>query len=229
MKIQMKKNSALSRRSLLKATFGAAGFIAASGTLTRAFAAACQLTPKQTEGPFYPIEKGLDQNSDLTYVDGRSARAKGQVVYIQGKAMDAACLPVAGALVEIWQACSSGKYSHPGDTNPAPLDPDFQYYGKCLTDDKGAYLFKTILPGAYPADVDWIRPPHIHFKVHKLGYHELTTQMYFEGNEHNDRDKILQAIPASERGLVVIPMKEPSPEMEPGSKLCEFDISILKV
>ena len=219
----------LSRRALIKAAFGTAGVIAASGTLTRALAEACHLTPKQTKGPFYPVEKGLDTNSDLTFADGRSQRAKGQVIYIRGQAKDLFCNPVPGVLIEIWQACASGKYSHPGDTNPAPLDPDFQYYGTALTDQEGGYLFKTILPGAYPADIDWTRPPHIHFKIQKRGFRELITQMYFEGNEYNDRDKILQDIPASERPLVVVPMLNSTPDMEVGSKLCEFDLSIQKL
>src|SRR2546430_3692171 len=54
-------------------------------------------------------------------------------------------------LVEIWQASASGRYTHPDDrNNAAPLDPNFQGWGKAVTDQEGHYLFKTILPGQYP-------------------------------------------------------------------------------
>jgi len=47
------------------------------------------------------------------------------------------------------------------------------------------------MPGAYPISEKIIRPPHIHFKVSKFGYQGLTTQMYFDGNDLNDKDVLL--------------------------------------
>ena len=88
--------------------------------------------------------------------------------------------PIPGARVEIWQANTYGRYTHPGDTNPAPLDPNFEGYGVQITDAEGRYRFKTIKPGAYPAAQGWTRPPHIHFKV-ETKTNWLVTQMYFYG------------------------------------------------
>ena len=116
---------------------------------------------------------------------------------VQGRVLDSQCRPIAGADVEIWQACASGRYNNPKDDNPAAIDPHFKYWGETRTDANGAYQFKTIVPGAYPADTDWMRPPHIHFKVSRLGFHELVTQMYFAGNPLNDQDQILKDVPAA--------------------------------
>ena len=65
----------LSRRELLKMSLMVG---AASVVSTRfAFAQAdLQRTPDQILGPFYPL-KPLGQNSDLTRVPGRPARAEG--------------------------------------------------------------------------------------------------------------------------------------------------------
>lgn len=218
----------ITRRKLLSYSVGTLGALASSGIFTRALAAACGVTPKQTKGPFYPVKDQLDKNTDLTQIEGRLDRAKGQVVYITGVVQDQKCNPVAGALVEIWQACESGRYNHPQDPNTAALDPDFQYWGQAVTDATGAYGFKTIVPGAYPAAVDWMRPAHIHYKVAKLGYHELITQLYFEGDPYLDQDKILLAIPASQRSSVVVPLVDSGPELEAGSKSSVFNLTILK-
>jgi protocatechuate 3,4-dioxygenase beta subunit len=138
-------------------------------------------------------------------------------------------VPVPNALVEIWQACATGKYNHPGDPNPAKLDPNFQYWGKAITDANGKYDFKTIIPGHYPASANWERPPHIHYKVHALGFHELTTQLYFAGHPLNDRDLILQDLKPAERELVLMETIDAGPGFEPGAKKGVFDLSLRRV
>ncbi len=74
-------------------------------------------------------------------------------------------------MIELWQACASGRYNHPRDTNRAALDTNFQYWAQVRTDSGGNFSVKTIKPGAYPASPTWIRPPHIHIKVHKADIH----------------------------------------------------------
>lgn len=167
----------------------------------------CALTPQQTEGPFYPVKDQKDKDWDLTQVAGRRGTALGEVIWVGGIVSDQNCNPVAGALVEIWQACASGKYNHPQDPNTAPLDPNFQYWGKAITDAKGQYVFKTIKPGSYPAAPGWVRPPHIHYKVTKLGYIELTTQLYFAGDALNSRDEVLKRLKPTEQEQVVRPVE----------------------
>src|SRR5690606_10325513 len=85
------------------------------------------LTPPQTPGPFYPRTRVSDQNADLVQIDGRSREAEGVKIFISGRVIDQDCRPVSGALVDLWQACHTGRYNHPADPNKAPLDPHFQY------------------------------------------------------------------------------------------------------
>ncbi len=208
----------LSRRNLLKKLAVAipVGIVGKS-----ALAKTCGITPEQTEGPFYPIADQLDKNTDLTKVTGRSVQALGEVCFIAGVVQDEFCQPIPGALVEIWQACVTGKYNHPADPNPAKIDPNFQYWGRTVTDKNGEYLFKTIVPGAYPATSTWVRPPHIHFKVHLRGYEELTTQMYWKGNPLNKNDRILQSMSMRERELVEVDFSD-----RRGSPYGQFNLTL---
>lgn len=183
-------------------------------------------TPPQTKGPFYPVVDQIDTDADLIQVAGATIGAKGKIIIVEGVVTDQTCKPVPGTLVEIWQACESGRYNHPSDPNTAPLDPNFQYWGKAVTDNEGKYRFRTIVPGAYPADTDWVRPPHIHFKVSRLGYIELITQMYFSGENLNDKDLILKRLKKSDQAKVIIDLKNVAQAPHP---VGTFNIQIEKL
>lgn len=225
----MKSDS--SRRQFLKmgGIAGAASLITFTSPLGRALAASCGLTPPQTSGPFYPGESEFHPDFDLTRIPGRPDAALGQVVYIRGQVLNSRCLPIEGANVEIWQACASGRYNNTKDTNPAPIDPNFKYWGESVTNKKGEYYFKTIIPGAYPADSDWTRPPHIHFKVSRLGYRELVTQLYFKGEPLNDQDLILKDIPAAQRDSVIVEFNPSPVGFDPKSLTGIFNITLQSV
>lgn len=221
----MLNNMSLSRRQALGAIIGTTGALIGSAALGRAIEAACLPTPSQTEGPFYPVRDQIDKDSDLTQVRGRTGRAKGLAIYIRGLVLDAQCRPIEGAMVEIWQANAVGRYNHPDDQrNQAPLDPDFQGWGKAVTDKEGRYLFKTVVPGAYPAGFMWTRPSHIHYTVHRRNYYPLTTQMYFAGDKYLEKDRIFRDIPTDERKRVVVELEPPGAEFAPDSRLCRFDL-----
>ena len=158
--------------------------VAGAGELTR--------TPSETEGPFYPVVAQKDKDFDLTKVEGMDGTAKGGAIMIQGSVRDTDGNPVEDATVDLWQANAAGRYRHPHDDNPAPLDPNFQGWAILPSGAEGKFRVKTVKPGAYPASDGWSRPPHIHFKVTKKGYTELTTQMYFPGEELNEKDFILK-------------------------------------
>jgi len=159
-------------------------------------------TPTEIKGPFYPIVAQKDKDFDLTLVEGRTASAKGETVIVEGVVTDTAGQAVSDATVELWQACASGKYNHPHDPNPAPSDPNFQGWAVVPSGKKGGFRFKTVMPGSYPAAPDWMRPPHIHFKVSKRGYVELITQMYFPGHPLNAKDLLLLRKSEEERALM---------------------------
>jgi protocatechuate 3,4-dioxygenase beta subunit len=196
------------RRMLLRSGLGAAALTGAAPL----FAA---VTPGQTEGPFFPVRDQSDKDLDLTQVKGRSERASGEPVELSGQVLDEDGKPVADALVDVWQANAHGRYAHERDPNPAPLDPNFQGWARFTTDAEGRFRILTIKPGAYPVQDDWSRPPHLHFKVARRGFHELVTQMYFAGEPLNDVDRLLQAVPATERASLLVAFGAGSAETPP--------------
>lgn len=121
----------------------------------------------------------------------------GERIILTGRLLDSEGRPIAGQLVEIWQANSAGRYAHELDEHPAPLDPNFTGAGRCLTDGVGAYSFVTIKPGAYPwpNHANAWRPSHVHFSVFGRAFTErLVTQMYFPGDPLLGHDPIFQSV-----------------------------------
>lgn len=225
----MADDNGISRRSLLGLGIGAAVGAVGSRLLSPLSGGSCEVTPPQVEGPFYPIRDRADEDADLTHVEGRSGTAEGQIIHVEGRVLDEACEPVEDALVEIWQANKWGRYDHKEDPNPAPEDPNFQGWGHAVTDAEGRYRFKTVKPGPYPVADDRMRTPHIHFKVAKAGFHGLTTQMYFEGEELNAQDFLLKDLPPDRKDEVIIAPEEPPQGAEPESELYTFDLVLRRV
>ena len=112
----MAGNNQLTRRQMMRGGLGAVALVASAPL------AAVGLTPAQTEGPFFPKKDQADKDLDMTQVAGRSAPALGDVIQISGQVLDETGAPVAGALVDVWQANAAGRYDHEADTNPAALD-----------------------------------------------------------------------------------------------------------
>jgi len=164
--------------------------------------AAKPVTPAQTEGPFYP-----DMDNDLTQVQGAKKKPAGKFIYVCGTVYDKEGKPVERAVVEIWQTDSNGIYNHAGDPRYPERDVSFQFFGRCVTDKKGHYTFKTIKPAAYGAREDWQRPPHIHYKVYRRGFEDLTTQLYFAGDPLNEKDGIYNNVQEKDRPSVTVDFK----------------------
>jgi protocatechuate 3,4-dioxygenase, beta subunit len=219
----MKETTRITRRQVLTSTFGAAA-LAAGGPL---MAGMPGVTPAQTEGPFFPTRDQADKDIDLTHIEGHSERALGDVIEVSGTVLDEEGKVVGDALVDVWQANVHGRYDHEADPNPAPLDPNFQGWARFTTDAEGRYRFTTIRPGAYSVSGEWTRPPHIHFKVARRGYHELTTQMYFAGHELNEVDRLLLELPAAERDRLMVEFGSASAEATPPHG--RFDIVLRRV
>lgn len=184
-----------------------------------------RLTPEQIMGPFYPVIKALDRDADLTVVKGKRGKAQGQVIQLMGRVVNRKGVPVRGARLELWQANTHGRYMHPADVNPAPLDPNFQGYAVQVTDGEGRYRFKTIKPGAYPINAmnpNEKRPPHIHFDVTGTKG-RLVTQMYFPDDPLNEQDLLFKELGADKAAAVgkVLP---PTREVEPDSLIVVWDI-----
>lgn len=207
--MEKNKNTDISRRALLKGSLATAGTLLGSSFLGKALAESLTLTPPQTQGPFYPEDTSGNNDNDLLFKHSARDRAEGQVVHIEGRVVDQNGAPVPQATVDVWQANRHGRYHHSRDNqNPAPVDPNLQIRGLMLTDTQGRFSFRTIIPGHYPASPGWTRPAHIHYMVKRLGYRELTTQMYFKGTPFLEEDLILRELTPAERANVIVDFQE---------------------
>lgn len=181
-------------------------------------AASRALTPRQTAGPFYPLEIPLDSDNDLVTVAGHGALAKGEIVNVVGSVLLRDGSPVTGARVEIWQCDANGRYRHPGDRGAMAPEPGFQGYGQLVTGEHGSYRFRTIMPVAYPG-----RAPHIHFAITPADRAPLVTQMYVAGAPENERDGLLNRIrDRGARDSVIVDFADDA--ASPGEHVGTFDI-----
>ena len=124
----------------------------------------CKPTESDMLGPFY--------KEDAPFKQRLGEGIEGERLIITGKVMDMRCQPLKGAILDIWQANSTGEYDNKG----------FTLRGKVNTNNDGVYLIDTIIPKEYGRDIT--RPGHIHLKVGVPNQPTLTTQLYFEGDPY---------------------------------------------
>jgi protocatechuate 3,4-dioxygenase beta subunit len=150
-------------------------------------------TPSQTEGPYF--KPGSPERASL--VDPGTA---GTPLVISGRVLGTDGQPVAGALLDFWQANAAGAYDNRG----------YDLRGHQYTDADGGYRLETIVPGLYPG-----RTRHIHVKVQAPGGPILTTQLYFPDEARNASDGIFD--PA-----LVLPIQDDGA----GGKTATFDFVV---
>lgn len=204
------------RRGFLRGVAaGAAALYATPGL----FAEELSLTPRQTEGPFYPDHLPLDTDNDLLIVNDDITPAVGEVTHLSGRILDRHGDPLRNALVEIWQVDNNGVYLHSGSNNAGGRDKNFQGFGRFLTGSSGEYYFRTIKPVLYPG-----RTRHIHFAVKLKGRDKWTTQCYVKGEPQNERDGILRSIrDAKARDSIIVDFA-PLEGSKAGELAARFDI-----
>jgi hydroxyquinol 1,2-dioxygenase len=133
-------------------------------------------------GPFYrPGADELPAGANMAAAD-----AKGTPAIISGRVLDTSGAPIAGALLDTWQANSEGFYDSQLSTHDT-----LQMRGKYRTDKDGRFLIHTTRPVAYQIPTDgpvgrmlkatnrhgW-RPAHVHFVVSADGYEPVTTHIF---------------------------------------------------
>ena len=132
---------------------------------------AAKASPEQTEGPFWKANS--PERSSLL-----EAGFSGTKLTLTGYVLTRSCKPVAGAVLDFWQADDKGSYDNSG----------FKGRGRQTAGQQGAFKLDTIVPGLYTG-----RTEHLHVKVGAPGAKTLTTQLYFPGVKENDRDGIFNA------------------------------------
>jgi protocatechuate 3,4-dioxygenase beta subunit len=159
---------------------------------------------------------------DLT-VTPSGLRAQGEIVEVMGRVLNLDGEPVRGARLVLWQANSFGRYAHPSDPNPAPLDHDFIGFARLQSDCDGSYRIRTVKPGPYPMEPGWCRPPHIHFEVCGQ-FDRLVTQMYFPEEPENASDRVLMS--ASRPELLIAALDASTDGL--GPRTLKFDIVLAR-
>jgi protocatechuate 3,4-dioxygenase beta subunit len=115
-------------------------------------------TPSNELGPFF--KKGAPASTALA-----APGDPGVPLVVSGRVLDTRGEPLAGAVVEIWQANHVGVYDLEG----------YHYRSRLLASADGGYHFETVMPGHYPGRM----AQHIHYRVSAPGAKTLVTQLYF--------------------------------------------------
>jgi protocatechuate 3,4-dioxygenase beta subunit len=155
-------------------------------------------TVSEVTGPVFGHADLGPLDHDLIRNYAKTGDPIGERIIVHGRVLDENARPVAGTLVEVWQANAGGRYRHKKDSYLAPVDPNFGGCGRTMTDAQGYYFFRTIKPGAYPwrNTVNNWRPAHIHVSVFGAAFSQrLITQLYFEGDPLIPLCPIVQTIP----------------------------------
>jgi protocatechuate 3,4-dioxygenase beta subunit len=130
-----------------------------------------EATLRQTEGPFF--KPSSPERTELL-----EAGMAGQPIELVGFVFSRACKPLAGVLLDFWQADDKGRYDNSG----------FRLRGHQFCDAEGRYRLRSIVPGAYVG-----RTRHIHVNLQPSGGRVLTTQLYFPGEPKNRSDGLFRS------------------------------------
>jgi hydroxyquinol 1,2-dioxygenase len=145
-------------------------------------------------GPFYR-EGGPEMPAGGNVAEGAEG---GTPTIVTGRVLDMDGKPIAGAVLDVWQADPDGLY----DSQRLELE-ELAMRGIFHSDAEGHYLIRTTRPVHYQIPSDgpvgvmlaatdrhaW-RPAHIHFKVTAKGYMPLTTHLFDDVDEYLDSDAV---------------------------------------
>ena len=124
---------------------------------------------------------------------------KGEPMYVSGRVVDTDGNPVAGAVIDTWQASHDGFY----DNQKPDEQPEHNLRGIFRTDDDGRFWYRSIKPIYYGIPNDGpvgkmldglgrnnMRPAHIHYIVSAPGYETITTHIFDSTDPHLPSDAV---------------------------------------
>jgi hydroxyquinol 1,2-dioxygenase len=174
-------------------------------------------TPATVLGPFH-----IEGSPELQYGADMSAGVPGTPLLVHGTVHDLDGKPVAGAVLDVWQADGEGLYeAQLQDVDEARLR------GKYLSRDDGSYCVRTVAPRGYTIPMDGpvgelisrtaishFRPAHVHFLLNVPGFEPLITHLFQAGAEYLDSDVVFGT---KEQLVVPFEQREPGPTPDGGS------------
>jgi protocatechuate 3,4-dioxygenase beta subunit len=134
----------------------------------------CSATTGDLLGPYY--REGAPSRMTIAELS-----EPGERLQLDGVVLADDCTtPLAGAMIDVWQADSTGNYHEPTEAGGP-----FRLRGKLVTAADGTWELRTVRPGNYQngGPTLW-RPAHVHFIVSAPGYRPVTTQIYFAGDPY---------------------------------------------
>jgi protocatechuate 3,4-dioxygenase, alpha subunit len=144
----------------------------------------------QTVGPFF--HNALIRGGENMMVNDET---RGTRIWLRGQVLDGDSQPVPDAMLEIWQADSSGRFNHESDPEHSQADPSFSGFGRSPTDANGAYWFRTIKPGARDGT------PHINIRLFMRGLLiHLVTRIYFPDEPS---DTVLDSLESARQSTLI--------------------------
>jgi protocatechuate 3,4-dioxygenase beta subunit len=177
-------------------------------------------TASQAEGPFYPDKLPLDTDNDLLLLNDATTPALGEVTHLTGRILSQSGEPIRNAMVEIWQADSTGAYIHTRGRREQ-MDKNFQGFGRFLTSSTGEYYFRCIKPTKYVG-----RAPHIHYAIFQNGKRMLTTQLYIKGEPQNEKDFLFKEAKTAEAKATLVADFKPIPDSKAGELAANWDVIV---
>jgi hydroxyquinol 1,2-dioxygenase len=152
-----------------------------------------QATPATVLGPFH-----IDGSPEFDYAGDMSDGLPGTPLYLHGTVRDLAGNPIAGGVLDVWQADNDGAYEV-----QIPDVDEARLRAKYTTREDGSYCIRTIAPLGYTIPMDGpvgdligrteishFRPAHIHFLINVPGYEPLITHLFREGSQYLDSDVV---------------------------------------
>lgn len=147
-------------------------------------------TPRTIEGPLYVAGAPLSQGE--ARLDDGSEDGQATPLFLDGRVLDLDGAPIAGAIVDLWQANTKGNYSYFDQSQS-----EYNLRRRIVTDAEGRYRARSIVPSGYGCNpqgptqecLDQLgrhgqRPAHIHFFISAPGYRHLTTQINLSGDQY---------------------------------------------
>lgn len=165
-------------------------------------------------GPFF-----VEGSPEIPLGGDMSFGAAGQPCWVEGSVTDTDGKPLAGTLVEVWEADEDGLYDVQYSDNRTAARAHFH------TDEDGAFRFWGITPTPYPIPYDGpvgklleavgrspYRASHLHFLVRVPGYRDLVTHIFVAGDELLDRDSVFGVKPSLVKDFAEQPAGTPTPD-----------------
>jgi hydroxyquinol 1,2-dioxygenase len=150
-------------------------------------------TPATVLGPFH-----IEGSPEFDFGGDMSDGVPGTPLYVHGVVRDLEGDPVAGGVLDVWQADTEGAYE-----SQLPDIDEARLRGKYTTREDGSYCLRTIAPKGYTIPMDGpvgelisqteishFRPAHVHFLINVPGYEPLITHLFQEGAEYLDSDVV---------------------------------------